>query len=218
MNHLETAKQEVLNGCQATIEKAFTVGTAGNISARVEGEDLFVITPTTMDYAILTAEDLVVIDMEGKVVEGKYAPSIEHNLHRLIYLKRPDVKAVVHVHSTYATAYASIEGLTVMPSIDIESINYLGGDVDRCPFAAPGSDELAVYTSDYLGKKAAVLMQNHGSTCVGKDMSTAITACEIVEKTCYSLFLINTMGKPIPFDDEFKAKAWNKYSNKFGVK
>ena len=64
MNNLEAAKQEVLKGCRLTIEKAFTVGTAGNISARVAGEELFVITPTTMDYAILTAEDLVVIDME----------------------------------------------------------------------------------------------------------------------------------------------------------
>ena len=77
---------------------------------------------------------------------------------------------------------------------------------------------LPVSYTHLLGKKAAVLMQNHGSTCVGKDMGTAITACEIVEKTCYSLFLINTMGKPIPFDAAFKEKAWNKYSNKFGVK
>ncbi len=79
---LKQAKQEVLKGCRLTCEKNFTVGTAGNISARVLGEDRFVITPTSMDYNRLTEEDLVVIDMDGHVVEGKWKPSIEHNLHR----------------------------------------------------------------------------------------------------------------------------------------
>ena len=99
---LKQAKQEVLKGCRLTCEKNFTVGTAGNISARVLGEDRFVITPTSMDYNRLTEEDLVVIDMDGHVVEGKWKPSIEHNLHRYIFKNRPDVNAVVHVHSTYA--------------------------------------------------------------------------------------------------------------------
>ena len=76
---LKQAKQEVLKGCRLTCEKNFTVGTAGNISARVLGEDRFVITPTSMDYNLLTEEDLVVIDMDGNVVEGKWKPSIEHN-------------------------------------------------------------------------------------------------------------------------------------------
>ena len=151
---LKQAKQEVLKGCRLTCEKNFTVGTAGNISARGLGEDRFVITPTSMDYNRLTEEDLVVIDMDGHVVEGKWKPSIEHNLHRYIFKNRPDVNAVVHVHSTYATAYASIEGIEEMLALDIEAANYLGGDLKIAAFAPPGSDELAEAVRDQLGELA----------------------------------------------------------------
>lgn len=72
------------------------------------------------------------------IVEGKWKPSIEHNLHRYIFKNRPDVNAVVHVHSTYATAYASIEGIEEMLALDIEAANYLGGDLKIAAFAPPG--------------------------------------------------------------------------------
>ena len=185
------------------LEKRLTTGTAGNISARVLGEDRFVITPTSMDYNRLTEEDLVVIDMDGHVVEGKWKPSIEPNLHRYIFKNRPDVNAVVHVHSTYATAYASIEGIEEMLALDIEAANYLGGDLKIAAFAPPGSDELAEAVRDQLGELAGVLMRNHGSCCVGGDMQMAMTVAEIVEKTCYSLFLIRAIGTPYRFPEEY---------------
>lgn len=211
MDNLKKAKQEVLKGCRLTLEKDFTVGTAGNISARVIGEDKFVITPSAMDYNTLTEDDLVVIDMEGNVVDGKWKPSIEHNLHRYILMNRPDVNAVVHVHSTFATAYASIEGVESMASLDIEAANYLGGDLKIAAFAPPGSDPLAEYVRDGLGQLAGVLMSNHGSCCVGGDMHMAITVCEIVEKTCYSLFLIQSVGKPHHLPQEYKDGSFDRY-------
>ena len=183
---LKQAKQEVLKGCRLTCAKNFTVGTAGNISARVLGEDRFVITPTSMDYNRLTEEDLVVIDMDGHVVEGKWKPSIEHNLHRYIFKNRPDVNAVVHVHSTYATAYASIEGIEEMLALDIEAANYLGGDLKIAAFAPPGSDELAEAVRDQLGELAGVLMRN-------------------------SLFLIRAIGTPYRFPEEYKAGSFERY-------
>lgn len=211
MDAIQKAKQEVLKGCRLTCEKEFTVGTAGNISARVQGQDAFVITPTAMDYMLLTEDDLVVMDFNGNVIDGKYKPSIEHNLHRGIFVAREDVQAVVHVHSTYATAYASIDTKDTMVSLDVEAINYIGGDVKVSPFAPPGSDELASYVQEGLGELAAVLMSNHGSCCVGGDMSMAITVCEIIEKTCYSLFLIESMGTVRRFPNDYYEGAFGRY-------
>ncbi|MBS5003338.1 class II aldolase/adducin family protein, partial [Holdemania filiformis] len=144
-------------------------------------------------------------------VEGKWKPSIEHNLHRYIFKNRPDVNAVVHVHSTYATAYASIEGIEEMLALDIEAANYLGGDLKIAAFAPPGSDELAEAVRDQLGELAGVLMRNHGSCCVGGDMQMAMTVAEIVEKTCYSLFLIRAIGTPYRFPEEYKAGSFERY-------
>lgn len=135
---LKQAKQEVLKGCRLTCEKNFTVGTAGNISARVLGEDRFVITPTSMDYNRLTEEDLVVIDMDGHVVEGKWKPSIEHNLHRYIFKNRPTSRPLFMCIRRMPPAYASIEGIEEMLALDIEAANYLGGDLKIAAFAPPG--------------------------------------------------------------------------------
>ena len=87
---IQKAKEEVLWGVQVMVERGYTLGTAGNISARVEGEDRFVITPSSRSYATLKQEDLCVVDMDGNIVEAAYKPSVETTMHRYLFLLRPE--------------------------------------------------------------------------------------------------------------------------------
>lgn len=216
-SNVENAKLIVLNGCKLFTQMGLTEGTAGNISARVEGEELFVITPTSMDYATLKTEDMVVVDYEGNIVEAKWKPSIEVSMHRKIFLLRPDVKAIVHSHSSYATAYASTKGVTYLPPIDIEAANYLGGDIMVAEFAIPGSLELAENVAKAIGKKAGVLMENHGAIGVGKTMEDALTNSSIIEKGCHMVFLTNIMGGMKELDPSYKKRAEGNYQKKVGL-
>ena len=134
-NAVEQAKEEVMWGVRSMVEKGYALGTAGNISARVKGEELFVITPSSRSYTTLTKEDLCLLDMSGKVIEGKYKPSVEAVMHRYIFQIRPEVEAIVHSHSKYGTLASSIKGVAELPIIDVESISYLGGEVPVAPFA-----------------------------------------------------------------------------------
>ncbi len=199
---LQEAKEQVLWGCRTMCGRGYVLGTAGNISARVAGENLFVITPTSLPYEDLCGGDLVVADMEGTIVEGERKPSIEFTMHRNIMLKRSDVRCIVHTHSKFATAASSIAGVSAIPVIDIETVVYIGGDVPVAPFAAPGSEELAVIVADSLGDMAGVLMEAHGAIGVGRTMKEAMIASDNIERTCEMFLAIKACGdiKPLPED------------------
>lgn len=196
------AKKQVLQGCGLISARGYVLGTSGNISARVPGEagDLFVITPTTLPYDEMTAEDLVVADMTGNIVEGNRKPSMEISMHRSILLARPDVRCIVHTHSKCATAASAMQGVAEVPVIDIETAIYIGGAVPVAPFAPPGSEELARNAARALADLAGVLMESHGAIGVGRTMKEALTASDIIERNCEMFLLIKAAGeiKPLP--------------------
>jgi L-fuculose-phosphate aldolase len=199
----DNAKQEVLRACDIITGKGYVLGTAGNISAIVEGENSFVITPSSYPYDIMKAEDLVVADMEGSIVEGARKPSIELTMHRYIYCQRKDVKAIVHSHSIYATAAASVKGIDVIPAIDIEAAFGLGGSIQVAEFALPGSLKLAENARNAIGEKAGVLLANHGAIGVGKNMDDALLASDNIERNCKVFLTIAAVGECKPMPDEF---------------
>jgi L-fuculose-phosphate aldolase len=199
---IREAKKQVLWGCRTMCDKGYVLGTAGNISARVEGRDLFVITPSSLPYEDLRGADLAVADMRGNIVEGEKKPSIELAMHRGILLKRPDVRCIVHTHSKFAAAASSIAGVNVIPVIDIETVIYIGGDIPIAPFAAPGSDALAINAADSIGVAAGILLEAHGAVGVGRTMKEAMIASDNVERTCEMFLAIKACGgiKPLPED------------------
>jgi len=200
---MQQAKEQVLWGCHTMCSRGYVLGTAGNISARVEGEDLFVITPTSFPYEDMCDADLVVANMKGDIVEGKRRPSVEFTMHRSIMLKRPDVRCIVHTHSKFATAASAIFGVNAIPIIDIETITYIGGDVPIAPFAPPGSKELAVNVANSIGDVAGILMEAHGALGVGRTMKEAMIASDNIERTCEMFLAIKACGgeiKPLPED------------------
>lgn len=193
---IRAAKRQVLWGCETMCARGYVLGTAGNISARVDGEDLFVITPTSLPYDELTAEDLVVAELRDTGVTGKRAPSIEISMHRAILLARPDASCVVHTHSKYATAAGSLEGVLSVPVIDIETAMYIGGDIAVAPFAPPGSETLAENVAEALGDLAGVILEGHGAVGVGRTMKDAMVASDNVERNCEMFLLLRAAGKP----------------------
>ncbi len=197
---IRKAEEQVLWGCRAMCGRGYVLGTAGNISARVAGEELFVITPTSLPYDELTPDDLVVADMRGNIVRGNRRPSIECAMHRDILAVRPEARCVVHTHSKYATATSAMEGVDAVPVIDIETAMYIGGDIPVAPFAPPGSGELARNVARSIGDRAGVIMEGHGAVGVGLTMRAAMDACDIIERNCEMYLLILAAGKrkPLP--------------------
>jgi L-ribulose-5-phosphate 4-epimerase len=179
----EEEKEQVLEACRRIVAAGLVAGASGNVSRRVEGPDgvpLVAITASQVPYHRLTAGDIVVIDFEGDPVEGEGVPSSETLAHLAVYRARPDVGAVVHTHSIYASALA-VAGLEILPLID-EQVVILGGSVPVAEYATAGTQDLADKVAAALGEGGAVLLRNHGVLGVGADLEEAAIACELVER------------------------------------
>jgi L-fuculose-phosphate aldolase len=182
-------------------QAGFVVGSAGNVSVRGPEKGHYIITPSSVSYDALTPEQVVVIDDDEELVEGERAPSFETPVHLAVYRKRPDVNAVIHCHSKYATIMAVLRR-QIPPVVD-ESVVYFGGPVDVAKYAASGSDDLAKNVVEALGPKAAVLLANHGSLCVGKDLKTAFKISELVEHIAHIIVTASLLGGALtPLPDE----------------
>lgn len=202
---METAVLEAMKEVHRTAlemsKRGLVAGTSGNCSARVTDMDLVVITPTSIEYELLLAEDMCVIRMDGEQVEGRYSPSVEINMHLEIYRARPDVGGIVHTHQTMATAI-STTGKGIPPILE-EQVFKLGGAVEIAEYAFPGTKELAVSAVKALGDRKACLLPHHGAVTVGPKIREALLNAEILERTAYAFIISHLVGGPkiVPFMD-----------------
>lgn len=168
---------------------------SGNASLRLEGnghEGLLLVTPTQQPYYRLTPEDLVVVDLSGETVGDGPSASSETALHLEIYRNRPDVLAVVHTHSMYASAAAAV-GLEIPPILD-EMIFSIGGAIPVTGYAFPGTEELASITCRALDDRNAVLLRNHGVVGVGPGIWETLETCALVERVAQIFALCQSFG------------------------
>ncbi len=169
-------------------------GTSGNISIRnPEKEDRYFITPSSIPYDKITEDDIVEINSNGESMNGK-RPSSEWRMHIEVYKKFPKYNAIVHTHSTYATALA-VNGEDI-PLILIEMKPYLGGDIKCAPFKEAGSKELGEIILPYLEDRNSCLLGNHGTISCGKDLEEAFLAAEYVEDAAKIYYYAKTSGTP----------------------
>jgi L-ribulose-5-phosphate 4-epimerase len=154
--------------------------TMGNFSIRDKESGYVCITPSGMEYSLLKPEDIVVVDLQGKVIEGDRSPSIETQLHCRTYIKRSEVMGICHTHSTFATAWACCG--KEIPVIVAELAGMIGGPVQCAPYAPMGTEKLADIVSDYIGARNALLMENHGMLAVGESIEKAYANAVIVEE------------------------------------
>jgi len=208
MSRWQREKKLVLETAQKMLEKGLVVGTAGNVSLRLpcEGErPLLAITPSARHYNLLSVEEIQVIDFEAKPIEGDLTPSMESMLHIGIYEARKNINAVIHTHSVYASA-VSVAGHDI-PAILDDQVAFLGGQIKLAGHTLTGSPEQVSSVIAALEDRNAVLLPNHGAVGIGRTMSDAFTACELIEKTARIYLLALSTGKVnlLP-DEEFEAE------------
>jgi len=191
------------------------VGTWGNISARLPGEEnLLAITPSGMDYLSLTPEDLVLAELTGEIMEGSRKPSIELPLHLAVYNARPEIQAVVHVHSVYATAWAAAR--KSIPGALEDLVQIAGGDVKVADYALPGTEELGGNAVRALKGRQGVLLANHGLLGAGRDLKEALKVCQIVEKAAKTLLAAQLLGGAVALSEEDILNMRDFYLNSYG--
>lgn len=195
---IERLRAEVCELNRALPRLGLVVWTAGNVSARVPGEDLLVIKPSGLAFEDLTPESMVVTDFAGAVVEGDLAPSSDTGAHAVVYRKMPEVGGVVHTHSTYACAWAA-RGEPI-PCVLTMQADEFGGDVPIGPFALIGDEAIGegIVTTLRGSRSPAVLMRNHGPFTIGPNASAALKASVMLEEVAKATHLAFQLGQPAP--------------------
>jgi L-ribulose-5-phosphate 4-epimerase len=190
--------------------------TAGNVSARVPGRDLLVIKPSGVSYDELSAETMVVTDLDGVLVDGEHQPSSDTAAHAYVYRHMPEVGGVVHTHSTYATAWAA-RGEAI-PCVLTMAADEFGGDIPVGPFALIGDESIGegIVTTLRSSRSKAVLMQNHGPFTVGKDARSAVKAAVLLEDVARTVHIARQLGTPIPIEQRHVDSLFDRYQNVYG--
>lgn len=191
---LSNIKNEIIKYYSRSYEDGFMAGTSGNASMLDSAGRFIVITPSGANWRELTEEAMAVITLDGELIEGSMAPSSEWRLHAQIYKTLTDVRAVLHTHSPYATAFA-VTGQPI-PEILVEMTLFLGGAVPLAPFAPSGSQRLAELTAETLKAAPACLIQNHGVAAVGATMEKAYLRAAYVEDAAKIYCTAATIGTP----------------------
>ena len=187
--------EELVWAGKELLRRGLTVYTAGNISVRNEDNSGFYIKPGGLPYTDIRPEDLVIVDWEGNVVSGSRPPSSEHNLHRLIYLARPNVSAIAHTHSPHATTVAASRLRSGIPPVLAEVWSYLGGPIEIAEYAPAGSESLAENAVRCLGsERRGILLKNHGAVAVASNLPQALDFAEIIERSAESLIMVQLLG------------------------
>lgn len=192
------------------------VWTAGNVSQRVAGADLFVIKPSGVSYDDLSPESMVVCDLDGTLVEGTRAPSSDTAAHAYVYRHLPQIGGVVHTHSTYATAWAA-RGEEV-PCVLTMMADEFGGPIPIGPFALIGDDSIGrgIVQTLATSRSPAVLMRNHGPFTVGVDARAAVKAAVMVEEVARTVHIARQLGAPVPIPQADIDSLYIRYRDVYG--
>ncbi|GAA3135423.1 L-ribulose-5-phosphate 4-epimerase [Planomonospora alba] len=190
--------------------------TAGNVSGRVPGADLFVIKPSGVSYDDLTPESIVVCDLDGDLVDGDLAPSSDTAAHAYVYREMPHVGGVVHTHSTYASAWAA-RGEPI-PCVLTAMADEFGGEIPVGPFALIGGDDIGRGVVGTLRghRSPAVLMRNHGVFTIGADPRAAVKAAVMCEDVARTVHVARQLGEPLPIPQTDIDRLHDRYQNVYG--
>lgn len=213
---VEDVRADVAKLHELLVRYNLVIWTGGNISGRVQGEDLFVIKPSGVDYDDLTAANMILCDLDGTVVEGDHAPSSDTAAHAYVYRAMPHVNGIVHTHSTYATAWAA-RGEAI-PCVITGQADEFGGEIPAGPFAIIGDDSIGrgiVATLDGH-RSRAVLMQNHGVFTIGSSPRDAVKAAVMTEDVARTVHISRQLGTPLPIAPEAIDSLFARYQNVYG--
>lgn len=197
-------RAEVARYAKKMVTSGLVRAAQGNLSARDPESGLICITPSGMDYDLVTAEDIVVLDEQGVVIEGSHRPSVETPLHTLLLRRRDDIHCVMHTHSLYATAFGVI--YEPLPMVLAESALCLGSAVPIAPYQMSGTPEFAEMIAETMGDANAIIWGNHGVLVVGPSLSATFSAAHALEDGAKVYALARQLGTPVPLPPDEVAK------------
>jgi L-fuculose-phosphate aldolase len=199
----EDVRTSIVEACHRLEAENLVHGSSGNVSVRLpradDGTELFAMTPSGVPYRVLRPAQVLIVDAEANVVDGDGVgkPSSERKVHFAAYRERPDVHAVIHSHSIYASALAQPRPAAIID----EMVVCIGGAVQCAPYGMPATPQLADTAIELMGLRQAVLLRNHGVVGVGRDLEEALTVVDMVERTSQIYLLARLMGEVQPIPD-----------------
>ncbi len=211
---LEQLKQALWEYHMELPRNNLVVWTSGNISALDRESGYVVIKASGVRYEALRPEHMIVVDMDGKVIEGNLKPSSDTASHLYIYRHRSDVGGIVHTHSRYATAFAAV-GKTIPVYLTAHADEF-GCEIPCAGFALIGGEEIGMQVVENIGKSTAVLLKNHGVFTIGKDAESAVKSAVMVEDIAATVWIALQLGTPDRISSEDVEKLHHRYTHVYG--
>ena len=211
---LEALRQELYELHLELPKNHLVAWTSGNVSARDAATGLVVIKPSGVRYERLLPEHMVVVDLDGRIIEGDLKPSSDTASHLYIYRHRSDVGGVVHTHSTYASAFAAV-GRPIPVYLTAQADEF-GGPIPCGGFALIGGEEIGQVVLEAIGNSCAVLLKNHGVITLGRDAEAAVKAAVMVEDVARTTFVALQLGQPDEISPDAIAKLHQRYTHVYG--
>ena len=211
---LENLRCEVLEAALNLLKYNLVTLTGGNVSGRDIKTGYIAITPSGMDYAKLTPEDVVIVDIDGNKIEGKWKQSVDTPDHLYIYKHKPEINSIIHTHSTYASCFAVLNQEILCASTTLA--NEVGGSVPVARYAPVASGEIGPSVVEVIGDKRACLLAHHGVIAVGPSIRHALVAAVMLEDAAKVYHLAKTIGQPVILPESEVQKARDIFFNVYG--
>lgn len=212
---LEKERKEIVEYGKKLIETGLTKGTGGNLSIYSREKGLMAISPSGIEYVKIKPEDVVVLDLDGKKVDGDKEPSSEYDMHRIFYKNRDDIDAIIHTHTMYATTIACLNW-------ELPPVHYMialaGVNVRCAKYATYGTEELAENAFKAMENRNAVLLANHGMLAGAKDLANAFNITEEVEYCAELYYRSKSIGEPIILPEDEMVRMLDKFKTYGQVK
>jgi L-ribulose-5-phosphate 4-epimerase len=211
---LEILKEELVQLHLELPRNNLVAWTSGNVSGRDPQTGLVVIKPSGVRYEALRTKDMVVIDLDGNIIEGNLTPSSDTSSHLYIYRHRSDVNGIVHTHSRYATAFAAVG--KPIPCVLTAIADEFGGPIPCGGFALIGGEEIGKIVIESIGKSPAVLLKNHGVFTIGNTPEAAVKAAVMTEDIAATVWMAMQLGAPDVISSGDMQKLHDRYTNIYG--
>jgi len=213
---LEELKERVWEANLQLPKNGLVTMTSGNVSGRDPERNLVVIKPSGVTYEKMRPSDMVVVDMQGNVVDGELRPSVDTATHLYIYRHRPDVHGIVHTHSPYATSFAAL-GRSIPVYLTAHADEF-GGPIPCGRYAPVGGEQIGRVVVEEIGQSPAILLRQHGVFAVGDSPWAALKAAVMCEDIAKTVHLALLLGQPEELPPEEVARAHRVYKENYGQK
>lgn len=196
---MTTERHQIVKYGKKLVTTNLTNGTGGNLSMINREKEMIAISPSGMDYFETTPEDIVITDLNGNIIEGHNKPSSEFNFHLALYDHKPQINAVVHTHSVYATTLACL-------GWELPAVHYMvafsGNKVPVATYETFGTEALANAIIEGIEDYNAILLANHGLITTANNIETAFAAAEEIEFTARVYYQSKSIGEPVILNDQ----------------